>query len=85
MTRIFWYSQTGQSLNLRKKVASQYGVSNAFLPETTTFKEICPKLECKSSAMIAKNEKMTPKLVAPLPIFWKFNPPCSEIGDGTKL
>ena len=35
--------------------------------------------------MIAKNEKMTPKLVAPLPIFWKFNPPRSEIGDGMKL
>ena len=35
--------------------------------------------------MIAKNEKMTPKLVAPLPIFWKFNPPRLEIGDGMKL
>ena len=46
----FWYSQTGQSLNLRKKVASQYSVSNAFLPETTTFKERFPELECKSSA-----------------------------------
>ena len=49
VTHTFWYSQTGQSLNLRKKVASQYGVSNAFLPETTTFKERFPKLECKSS------------------------------------
>ena len=29
--------------------------------------------------------KWLPKLVAPLPIFWKFNPPCLEIGDGTKL
>ena len=45
----FWYSKTGQSLNLRKKIAIQYGVSNAFLPETTTFKEIFPKLECKSN------------------------------------
>ena len=33
----------------RKKVASQYGVNNAFLPETTTFRKIFPKLECKSS------------------------------------
>ena len=46
----FLYSQTGQSLNLRKKVASQYSVSKTFLPETTTFKERFPKLECKSSA-----------------------------------
>ena len=45
----FWYSQIGQSLNLRKKVASQYDVSNAFLLETTTFKKRFPKLECKSS------------------------------------
>ena len=49
MTHSFWYSQIGQSLILRKKVASQYGVSNAFLPETTTFKERFPKLECKSN------------------------------------
>ena len=49
MTRTFWYSQTGQSLNLRKKVASQYGVSNAFLPETTSYKGRFPKLECESS------------------------------------
>ena len=33
----------------REKVASQYGVSNTFLPETTTFKERFPKLECKSN------------------------------------
>ena len=44
-----WYSQTGQSLNLRKEVANQYGVSNAFLPEITTLKERLPKLECKSN------------------------------------
>ena len=31
------------------KEKSQYGVSNAFLPETITFKERFPKLECKSS------------------------------------
>ena len=49
LKRTLWYSQTGQNLNLRKKVASQYGVSNAFLPETTTFKEKCPNLECESS------------------------------------
>ena len=49
LKRTLWYSQTGQNLNLRKKVASQYGVSNAFLPEITTFKERYPKLECKSS------------------------------------
>ena len=49
LKRILWYSQTGQNLNLRKKVASQYGVSNAFLPEIITFKERYPKLECKSS------------------------------------
>ena len=29
--------------------------------------------------------KWLPKLVALLPIFRKFNSPCSEIGDGTKL
>ena len=44
-----WYSQTSQILNLRKKVASQYDVSNAFLPETTPFKEKFPKLQCKNS------------------------------------
>ena len=49
MTHTFWYSQTGQNLNLRKKVASRYGVSNAFLPETTTFKGRFAKLECESS------------------------------------
>ena len=49
VTDTFWYSKTGQSLNLRKKVASQYSVSNAFLPETTTFKKRFPKLDCKSS------------------------------------
>ena len=49
VTHTFWYSQTGQSLNLRKIVTSQYGVSNAFLPETTIFKERFPKLEYKSS------------------------------------
>ena len=45
----FLVLKTGQSLNLRKKVASQYGVSNAFLPETTTFKKRFAKLECKYS------------------------------------
>ena len=29
--------------------------------------------------------KWLPKLVGPLPIFQKFNPPSSEIEDGTKL
>ena len=29
--------------------------------------------------------KWLPKLVTPLPIFWKFTHPCLEIGDGTKL
>ena len=33
----------------KEKVASQYGVSNAILPETTTFEGRLPKLECKSS------------------------------------
>ena len=32
-----------------EKVASQYGASNAFLSETTTFKQRFTKLECKSS------------------------------------
>ena len=71
LTRTLWYSQTGQNLHLRKKVACQYGVSNAFLPEITTFKEIFLKLECKSSSvtMIAKNEKMTPKISCPFTHF----------------
>ena len=65
MAHTFWYSQTDQSVNLRKKVASQYGVSNAFLPETVTFKKRFHKLECKSRhsvTMITKNEKMNPKI-----------------------
>ena len=33
----------------KEKIAIQYGVSNAFLPETTNFKEKFPELECKSS------------------------------------
>ena len=49
MARTLCSSQTGQSLNSRIKVASQYGVSNAFLPETTAFKKRFSKLECKSS------------------------------------
>ena len=36
--------------NFKKKGSiSLYGVGNAFLPETTTFKERFPKLACKSS------------------------------------
>ena len=72
MAHTFWYSQTGQSVNLRKKVASQYGVSNAFLPETATFKKRFPKLEFKSRhsvTMIAKNEKMNPKISRPFTHF----------------
>ena len=34
--------------------------------------------------MIAKNEKMSPKISAHLPILRKFNPSCSEIGDEKK-
>ena len=45
----FWLSQRGQSINLRRQVAIQYGLSNAFLPETTAFKKRFPKLECKTS------------------------------------
>ena len=88
MTHTFCYSQTGPSLNLRKKVASQYGVSNAILPETTTFEGRLPKLECKSSVSYNDSwewENDPPKLGAPLLIFFKFNGPRSEIADGMKL
>ena len=52
MTHSFWYSQIGQSLILRKKVASQFGVSNAFLPETTTFKGRFPKTRMRKQCQL---------------------------------
>ena len=65
MSHTFWYSQTDKSLNLRReKVASQYGVNNAFLPETTTFKKRFPKLERKNNVSYndSKTENMTTKI-----------------------
>ena len=72
MAHTLWYSQTGQSLNLRRKVTSQYGVCNTFLPETTTCKKRFPELECESRhsvTMIAKNEKLTTEISCPFTHF----------------
>ena len=38
-------------------MASQYGMSNAFLPETTTFKERFSKLGCKNSVSYNDSEE----------------------------
>ena len=71
VTHTFWYSQTSQSLNLRKKVANLYGVSNDFYLKPLPLKRVFLNLTAKavSVTMIVKNEKMTPKITCPFTHF----------------